>query len=249
MRKIGILLLLAGILAAIPVYTAETALIIRMGIRAFQAFSVLPPLFASSGAALLLTGVGKDLLAKHKRRLEERKVLEQQRENAKPVLSYTAASYDPEDIRRRLEGIARQRPDLEEAISRCHGQMDAMDRRQAKLKELLDLNGAEYLRNTETLLNEVEQFICKNFRKVINRCVVSDLGDDQVFSKDGHYATDLELIDAILLKNQTELDNIKKFLADLADLISEDNDNPETTLEIWMNIIRDSLNKEGDFLA
>ncbi len=129
-------------------------------------------------------------------------------------------------------------------LTRCETQMDAMDRRQAKLKDLLDLNEAEYLRSTENLLNEVEQFICKNFRKVINRGIVSDMEDDHVFEQDEKYSTHLELIETALSANQIELDKIKKFLTDLADLISEQNENRETTLEAWMQVIRDSLKKE-----
>lgn len=247
MKKFGIILLAAGAMLAIPVNIAETSIIIQMGIQAYKTLSVLAYAILISGGGLFLGGSAKKIIQNRRLEASKTRVIEHQRENSKPVLSYTATSYDPADIRNRLEGIAKQRPDLAEAIGNCHRQMDELDRRQIKLKELLDINDAEYLRNTESLLNDVEQFICKNFRKVINRCVVSDIGDDQVFSKDNNYATDIQLINTILQRNQSELDNIKKFLADLADLISEDNNNPETTLEVWMDIIRKSLQKEGDF--
>jgi len=247
MKKFGIILLAAGAMLAIPVNIADTSIIIHMGIHAYKTLSVLAYVILVSGGGLVLTGFAKKIILNRRLEASKTKVIEQQRENSRPVLSYTATSYDPADIRHRLEGIAQQRPDLTQAIGQCHLQMDEMDKRQMKLKELLDLNDAEYLRNTESLLNDVEQFICKNFRKVINRCVVSDIGDDQVFSKDNQYETDIQLINAALQRNQCELDNIKKFLADLADLISEENNNPETTLEVWMDIIRKSLQKEGDF--
>ena len=244
MKKIGLGLIILGVGLIILTRAAETTIIIQMGIRTFSMLSILPFFAIGAGLIALIVGflpvIRKYLAAK----AEMRQAEEKKREESRPTLSYSADTYDPADIRRRLRQLKEQRPDLADALDKCEAQMDALDRRQAKLKELLDLNEAEYLRTTEELLNEVEQFICKNFRKIINRGIVSDIEDDEVFSKDNKYSTYSELIEAVLNSNQVELDNIKKFLADLADLVSEQNDNTETTLESWMQVIRDSLKKE-----
>jgi hypothetical protein len=244
MKKVGLGLIILGAGLFLLTLMAKTTIIIQMGIRVFSALSALP--FLAAGAGIVVLGVGfvPTIKARLAAQAEVRQKEEAKRVESRPTLSYAAGSYDPTDIRRRLGRLKEQRPDLAGALAKCEAQMDAMDRRQAKLKDLLDLNEADYLRATEGLLDEVEQFICKNFRKVINRGIVSDLEDDDVFARDEKYSTHLELIEAVLAGNQTELDNIKRFLADLADLVSEQNDKSETTLHAWMQVIRDSLKKE-----
>jgi hypothetical protein len=244
MKKIGLGLIILGAGLTLLTSAAKTTMIIQMGIRIFSVLSVLPFFVIFAGVVTLGTGFVPAIRARLAAQAEIRQKEAEERAESRPTLSHAAGSYDPVDIRRRLGRLKEQRPDLKNVLARCEAQMDAMDRRQAKLKDLLDLNEADYLRATERLLDEVEQFICKNFRKVINRGIVSDLEDDDVFAQDEKYSTQLELIEAVLASNQTELDNIKKFLADLADLVSEQNDNSEITLQAWMQLIRDSLKKE-----
>jgi hypothetical protein len=244
MKKIGLGLIILGIGLLLVTRVAETAIIIQTGIRFFEILSILPFVAVVAGAIVLVVGFVPTIKARLATQAEIRQREEEQEIESKPTLSHSAGSYDPIDIRRRLVRLKEQRPDLSNLLEKCETQMDAMDRRQEKLKELLDLNEADWLRATEELLDEVEQFTCKNFRKVINRGIVSDLEDANVFSQDEKYSTDQELIEAVLAGNQTELDEIKKFLADLADLISEQSDNSQTRLESWMKVIRDSLKKE-----
>ena len=244
MKKFGFGLIIIGAGFVIVTRVAETMIIIQMGIRAFNILSILP--FFAIGAGVFALGAG--FVPSVRKRLttkaEIRQIEMEKRVESRPTLSYSAAAYDPNDIRRRLDKLKKQRPDLNEALTACESQLDTMDKRKAKLKDLLDLNEAEYLRTTQGLLDEVEQYMCKNFRKVINRGIVSDLEDDQVFAQDDKYSTYHELIEAVITSNQTELDNTKKFLADLADLVSEQNDNSETTLKSWMQVIRESLKKD-----
>ncbi|MFV0485321.1 MAG: hypothetical protein ACK5MU_03825 [Candidatus Saccharimonadales bacterium] len=244
MKKVGLGLIALGIVALVIVKTAETAIVIGLGIRVFSILSIVP--YIAVAAGIVATGVGiiPTVRARLAKSAEDRRIEQEKMAESKSTLSYSAKTYDPADIRRMLIKLKEQRPDLASEIDKCESQMDSMDHRQERLKNLLDLNEADYLRNTEELLNEVEQFICKNFRKVINRGIVSEMDDDAVFAGDEKYSTHVELIQAVLKSNQVELDNIKKFLADLADLISEQNDNSQTTLEAWMKVIRDSLKKE-----
>ncbi|MCL1873151.1 MAG: hypothetical protein FWF85_03430 [Clostridiales bacterium] len=244
MKKFGFGLIILGAGFILITHIAETTIIIHMGIRAFTVLSVLPFFTIGAGVCALAAGFVPSIRKGLATKAEIRQIEMEKRVESRPTLSYSAAAYDPSDIRRRLDKLKKQRPDLNDALAACEAQLDTMDQRKAKLKDLLDLNEAEYLRTTQELLNDVEQFICKNFRKIINRGIVSDLEDDQVFAQDDKYPTYQELIEAVIASNQTELDNIKKFLADLAALVSEQNDNSETTLKSWMQVIRDSLKKE-----
>lgn len=244
MKKFGFGLIILGAGFILITHFAQTSLIIQMGIRAFKILSVLPFFVIAGGVCAFGAGLVPSIRKGLATKAEIRQLEMEKRVESRPTLSYSAAAYDPSDIRRRLDKLKKQRPDLNDALAACEAQLDTMDQRKAKLKDLLDLNEAEYLRATQELLSDVEQFICKNFRKVINRGIVSDLEDDSVFAQDDKYSTHLELIEAVLASNQTELDNIKKFLADLAELVSEQNDNSEITLESWMQVIRDSLKKE-----
>ena len=245
MRKIGVGLIILGVCLFLFTRIAETSIIINMGIRTFSMLSTLSFFAVGAGAIAFCVGFVPVIRSRLAAKAKSRHIEEERLAESKPTLSSAAGFYDPTDIRRRLGWLKEQRPDLAYALEKCEAQMDAMDRHQQKLKDLLDLNEAEYLRATEELLNEVEQFICKSFRKVINRGIVSDQEDDSVFAQDDKYSTHSELIEAVLASNQVELDNIKKFLAVLADLVSEQDDNSETTLLAWMQVMRDSLNKGG----
>lgn len=244
MKKVGLGLMILGVAALIVVKIAETAVIIGLGIRIFSILSIVP--YVAIAAGVIATGIGvlPIIRAKLAKSAEDRRIEQEKEAESKSTLSYSAKTYEPTDIRRMLIKLKEQRPDLADELVECERQMDAMDRRQERLKNLLNLNEAEYLRSTEELLNEVEQYICKNFRKVINRGIISEMDDDEVFAGDDKYSTHVELIRDVVSENQVELDKIKKFLADLADLISEQNDNSQTTLEAWMKVIRDSLKKE-----
>lgn len=244
-KKIGLGLIILGVILFLATRAAENTIIIQMGIRFFDAISLLPLVVIGTGVIVLCVGLASTAKARFAAKAKARLIEEERKADSKPTLSYSSEYYDPADIRRLLVRLKEQRPDLADALGRCEAQMDVMDDRQAKLKALLDINDADYLRATEELLDEVERFICKNFRKVINRGIVSDSADDAILAQDEEYSTHLELIEATLASNQIELDNIKRFLADLADLVSEQNDNTETTLEAWMQVIRDSLKKEA----
>ncbi|MCL2336266.1 MAG: hypothetical protein FWC60_02475 [Firmicutes bacterium] len=244
MKIFGLVLIVIGVVAAMILQWAEITIIIQLGIRTFSMLRMIAVLIAGIGVIVTVIGFGRNIRVYFAQITAAKQIAASREAESRPTLSYSAAAYDPADIRQRLEQLSQKRSDLTGLLKKCIEQMDAMDRRQARLKELLDLNAAEYLRNTEELLGEVEQYLCKNFRKIINRGIVSELDDDRLFASDGKYATDAELIEAVLADNQRELDNIKKFLADLAELISENHDNAETTLEAWMSIIRDSLKKE-----
>jgi hypothetical protein len=215
-----------------------------MGIRIYTVLRIVPVLIVGVGLLITVIGIIPGIQANLLKKAEAKQIEASRKAQFSPTLSYAAATYDPVDIRRCIEHLSQKRSDLKGLLDQCLEQMDAMNRRQARLKELLDLNAAEYLRNTEELLNEVEQFLCKNFRKIINRGIIAEQDDDHLFAGDDKYSTYSELIQAVLANNQRELDNIKMFLADLAELISENKDYAETTLEAWMTVIRDSLKKE-----
>lgn len=189
MKKIGLGVIIFGVILASIAALAETALIIRLGIRMFSVLSILPYFASIVGVIILIAGFAPAIKARLAAKSEIKQEEKEREARSRPTLSYTADFYDPADIRRRLADLKKRRPDLIGVLEKCEAQMDAMDRRQAKLKDLLDLNEAEYLRATENLLDEVEQFICKNFRKVINRGIVSDPEDDRVFSRDEKYST------------------------------------------------------------
>lgn len=248
MKKFGISLIVIGaataVIGSLGGSPIMNPVIIYTGIKAFSRLLIASIPIAGAGLALTAVGYMPNLRAHLAKQAALKQLEAARRAESRPTLSYAAATYDPADIRRRLEGIGHKRPDLKDLLAKCIGQLNALDRRQTRLKELLDLNAAEYLRGTEDLLKEVEQFLCKNFRRIINRGIVSELDDDSVFAADDQYATYAELIEAVIAGNQRELDNINKFLADLAELISENQDNAETTLEAWMAVIRDSLKKE-----
>lgn len=76
---------------------------------------------------------------------------------------------DSEKIRGLLAEYAAQKwKALAQPLLQLKFQLDMMDEHQEKLSHLLDVNGADALANTEDILSRVEQYLCKNVRKVLN---------------------------------------------------------------------------------
>lgn len=129
--------------------------------------------------------------------------------------------------------------DLSKELLQLRIQLDMMDEQQEKLSRLLRNNGADALSNTEDVLNEVEQYLCKSVRKVIN---YMDVANPSNPSDTVRVREQVEKCHADL---QQQLQQVQEFLFAMADYLNSqgDDDNSMQMLEIYkatiMNSIRD----------
>lgn len=127
-----------------------------------------------------------------------------------------------------------------EGLLKCALQLKTMDVYQEKLSRLLENNGVTSLSDTQEVLDKVEQYLCKEVRKVINLINVSD--EESI--------EDAERINAQLRQCykecQVQLDQVKDFLFTMAEFLNRqgsDDTTPET-LEMYKKCILESIEKE-----
>ena len=123
-------------------------------------------------------------------------------------------------------------------LSRCKKQLESMDEQQAKLARLLDNNGANNLSDTQNVLDQVEQYMCKSIRKVINYMQVADPETDTSVLQ--------TKLDGCYNDCQKQLEQVKEFLFVMAEFLNKQGgeDNTPETLEIYKNTILKSIHDE-----
>jgi len=174
---------------------------------------------------------------KHRQQIHEQE-LAQKRQQSKILADYAEDSTNPDFTRKRLQQLWKEIPETEELVERCLEQMDRMDRLQAKQEFLIESNSASYLKDTVSVLDNVERRICRNFQSIINLCIATDdirnLG--------------MEEIENSLHDNEKKLENTTELLKASAKRINQYNadgsENAWDEVESWIAVIRESL-KEG----
>ena len=109
-----------------------------------------------------------------------------------------------------------------------------------KLANLLSNNGAKNLSDTQDVLDQVEQYLCKAVRKVINYIDVADEHSE----KDAKVI--LEKLETCYKDCQAQLDQVKEFLFIMAEFLNKqgsDDTTPET-LDVYKQCILKSIHEE-----
>ena len=119
--------------------------------------------------------------------------------------------------------------------------MERMDEYQSKLKSLLDTNGAEALRDTEDILTNAEQHICRNIRKLLNIMTVSSSGNEE----------DVSLVISTAQKcgadNNALLGTTKEFMVAVTQLLNAQGDDSSgiRELEAYKKAIASQIDEGG----
>lgn len=160
-----------------------------------------------------------------------------ERERHREVLS-VSKKMDSERIKGLLmEYAARKWKAMAQPLMQLKLQLDMMDEHQEKLSHLLDVNGADALNNTEDILDRVEQYLCKNVRKVLNYLDVADDEEEK----------DVRLVEEKLTscheEGQKQLQQVQEFLFALADFLNKqgEDDNTMEMLDIYKSTILSSI--------
>ena len=129
---------------------------------------------------------------------------------------------------------------LQDAIGGLAVQMCQMDSYQERLANLLTSNQASTLGDTEEVLDQVEQYICRNIRKVLNYMTVYDPASQED-------AAALEkLIEECRDANQEQLTQTKEFVFALTEFLNRQGDSSQDTysLELYKKLILDSIKED-----
>lgn len=170
----------------------------------------------------------------------ERQEALREREKHREVLS-VSKKMDSERIRGLLTEYASHKwKALAQPLLQLKLQLDMMDEHQDKLSHLLDVNGADALANTEDILDRVEQYLCKNVRKVLNYLDVADEEEE----KDVRLVQ--EKLSACHEEGQKQLQQVQEFLFALADFLNKQggDDNSMEMLDIYKSTILSSIEDE-----
>lgn len=117
-------------------------------------------------------------------------------------------------------------------------QMSDMNAYQSKLSRLLTNNGADYLDDTNAVLESVEQCILRKVRKILNCFVVYETNRvDDVKKME-------QILEDTRSGNETQLNNVKEFLFAITDFLNKqgEDDTGIERLNIYKKTILESTN-------
>ncbi|MDR1203944.1 MAG: hypothetical protein LBL26_00470 [Peptococcaceae bacterium] len=211
LRKAGIFYGCVAAGAVILRLIDRTWLIISMGIVTADALllggRILLACVFLAGSAVLFTGW--------------RKSWQLERSAAYAVKLSLDKTQSPGVIRGEITRLLGVRPRLKEPLTLGLSQMDSIDRKQAKLKEILDRNDAASLNEVVSTLDEAEQTVCKNLVRVLNRAILWDPYEANKPGKEAVFEGHQRYIGRILDKNESILTMCDTLLAETVSYLGE----------------------------
>ncbi len=244
MKKLKALRIAGAGLAAIGLagvgigLSAPASLIVAIGIRGVSAISTVSGVVLGTGALTLTGGTVPEIVNSVKRRNDVRLLESEHREDIKNFSEYAKDSLNPEKTRLRLEQLRKNNPNLSDLVERCLEQMDRIDSYQSRQKSLLAANKAIYLEDTIDVLSESERRMCRNFRNVINCCILIE--DDSGKVED----LDNDIIESSLSDNEEELKTVATLLKYSVGYINNYNRSgvsDRSELDAWLKVMKDSI--------
>lgn len=238
MVVVGAILAACGVLAlALSSTVMKDWIIIGYGIRVLSKVRLVGICLVALGAMFMIICAIPLIKAtrRQKQQLDQRRQSAQSRSQV--LANYAHDSTNPDFTRKRLEQLQDEMPELEDLVMQCLEQLDTMDVLQEKQNALIEANDARYLKDTVSVLDNVERRICQNFRNVINLCIAADAIE----------SLDTEKVNKYLRDNRKKLSNTKELLKASADWINQYNageDGDRSEVENWITVIRNSLREE-----
>ena len=126
---------------------------------------------------------------------------------------------------------------LSPELSTTIQQMEQMDTYQERLHSLLEENDISALSDTEQVLEQAEQSLCQNVRKILNYMSVFDEKDIDVVRTSVRKTNE---------KNQEQLNQVRDFVVAVTDFVNQQGNarqDPDL-LNTYKNMILDSLKEE-----
>ena len=234
----GIILAALGLAGAGILSAASSAMIVALGIRTLSTLTTISFITAGVGAASIALGAYKGIRQSAEEKSTVRRLEDFRRQDQEQFTEYAKDSLNPEKTRMRFEQLRRNNPALSGLIDRCLTQMDTIDSYQARHKSLLDANEAIYLEDTIEVIDNSERRMCRNFRNIINCCILVENTDK------GEEALDQGIINASLADNEDELRSVETLLKYSVAYINNYNRNgvsDRRELDAWLKVMKDSM--------
>jgi len=235
---VSTILAACGILVLILSNTAiKNWIIIGYGVRALSKVQLVGGCLTIFGVVLMVISSIPLIRATRKQKQQLDQKLRSEQNRSRVLADYAQNSTNPDLARKRLRQLQAEMPELEDLVIQCLDQMDTMDVLQEKQNALIEANDARYLKDTVSVLDNVERRLCQNFKNVINLCIAADSVESLDEKKVYQYLKD----------NRKKLSNTKELLRASADWINQYNageDSDRSEVENWIAVIRDSL-REG----
>lgn len=218
--------------------SAPPALIVAIGIKGVSSIAALSGIVAATGAVSLAGGTAAAVVSSVKKQ-NSTKLLESELESERKSFSdYAKDSLNPEKTRVRFEQLRKNNPSLGDIIDKCIIQMDKMDSFQSRQQSLLDANEAVYLLDTVEVIRESERRMCRNFRNIINCCILVEDSTSDVSE------LDYDVIDSSLNDNEEELKSVSTLLKYSVTYINNYNRNgvkDRSELDAWLKVMKESI--------
>ena len=238
LRILGIILTVLGLIGVGAVSLANSAMIVAVGIRTLGTLSVISYITAGVGVGTLALGTVTGIVGSAKEKSGVRLIEDLKKEKQKQFSEYAKDSLNPEKTRMRLEQLRLNNPALTDLVDRCIAQMDTMDMYQARHKSLLDANEAIYLEDTIDVIDDSERRMCRNFRNIINCCILIEDTDKGVEELDGN------IINSSLAENEDELravDTLLKYSVAYINNYNRNGVSDRRELDAWLKVMKDSM--------
>ena len=216
---------------------APSSLIVSIGIKGVAAITKISGAVLGTGAVALSGGTAAAVVGTVKKQNNSRLLESELEAERKSFSEYAQDSLNPEKTRMRLEQLRKNNPALSETVERCLEQMDKMDSCQARQKSLLAANEAIYLQDTVDVINESERRMCRNFRNIINCCILVE--DSTDISE-----LDSDVINSSLKDNEDELKSVSTLLRYSVTYINNYNRSgvkDRSELNAWLQVMKDSI--------
>lgn len=252
-KNIGWILLAAAAAAALLIVNASKEWILQnYGTNTFKVYDRALSYIAGAAAGWLIISLiissvriageqkDRDRTAKELEELKRRKEIEER--SAKAKLNVKGPLKD-EVIFERMKSWLNEdwgrmtTTEIPTLMSDILRQMDEMNGYQAKLGRLLTNNGADYLDDTNGVLESVEQSILRKVRKVLNCFVVYETDSAEDVQKMQ------ELLKETRDSNEAQLNNVKDFLFAITDFLNKqgDDNSGAEKLDIYKRTILESI--------
>lgn len=235
---ISVIMAICGLLIVVLSNTLlKDWIIIGYGVRALSKVQIAGSFLCILNLVFMIICNIPMLRAARKRQAQMEQKMRSAEDRSQVLSNYAKDSTNPDFTRKRLEQLREEVPELDDLVMQCLDQMDTMDLLQEKQNALIEANDARYLRDTMSVLDNVERRICRNFRNVINLCIAAESAE----------SLDEKKVNKYLKDNRKKLSDTKELLKASADWINQYNageDSDRSEVENWIAVIRDSLREE-----
>lgn len=226
----GLAGLALGALMLLVCVVSKNWLIIVHGVRTFKLLQTIAIIVTAIGALITIILSIPLLKTRSVRRRE-------QKQQDQFMTNYAEDDANPELTRQMLIKFQRESAGFNQQINQCLAQMDRMDELQASQKRLLQANAALYLSETEEVLNQVERWICRNVRNIINLCIAA-VRPEQLSE---------EQVDKFLRDNESKLKDASELIRVSVERINQyalRGSNSSSEVKHWIEVIRESLKED-----